>query len=136
MQEPTESEETRTDIKEISNDGIFIHVSSGPEAPNKVLMGLSLAAKMASADKDVAVFFDLEGIKVILKDSPELSGEHYLSSRESLDKLKDAGAILMACPMCLKKHGKTENDLMEGFIIAEIEKFFNFTDGRIISLDY
>jgi hypothetical protein len=42
----------------------------------------------------------------------------------------------MACPGCLRVAGKTENDLMEGVKIADKNKFFNFTSGRILTIDY
>jgi len=42
----------------------------------------------------------------------------------------------MACPSCLAEAGKTKEDLKEGIRIADKETFFDFTEGRIISLDY
>jgi hypothetical protein len=42
----------------------------------------------------------------------------------------------LACPGCLKAAGKTESDLMEGVKIADKEMFFNFTTGRILTIDY
>ena len=43
---------------------------------------------------------------------------------------------LMACPSCMKAAGKTEADLMPGVVMADKDTFFNFTKGRIITLDY
>ncbi len=40
------------------------------------------------------------------------------------------------CPTCLKMAGFTEADLMDGVKIAQKDKFFDFTKGRIITLDY
>jgi hypothetical protein len=42
----------------------------------------------------------------------------------------------MACPTCLKAAGKTPEDLAEGISVADKDKFFNFTKGRILSIDY
>jgi hypothetical protein len=42
----------------------------------------------------------------------------------------------MACPGCLKAAGKTEEDLADGVQIADKAKFFSFTKGRILTLDY
>ncbi|MCW8960013.1 MAG: peroxiredoxin, partial [Ignavibacteriaceae bacterium] len=58
------------------------------------------------------------------------------SSKEQVQKLLDKGITIMACPGCLKAAGKTPDDLREGIIIADKEKFFNFTSGRILSIDY
>jgi len=73
---------------------------------------------------------------VLLKDGPDLSFAHFTSSKEQVQKLLDMGITIMACPGCLKAAGKTPEDLREGIQVADKEKFFNFTDGRILSIDY
>lgn len=120
--------------KEVT-DGVFIHISKGYENPQKVLMALSLAS-LFSETHDVAVFCDLEGVKLLTKDAEDLTMENYKSAKEALSVLIANKALIMACPMCVKAAGLTSDDLMEGVIIAEKEKFFDFTDGRIITLDY
>lgn len=42
----------------------------------------------------------------------------------------------MACPGCLKALGKTPKDLKKGVILADKDKFFNFTSGRVITMNY
>ena len=121
--------------KEAVKDGIFIHISHGSDDPHRVLMALSLAEKM-SEDKDVILYFDIKGIEVLLKDGPDLSFAQFTSSKEQVQKLLGKGITIMACPGCLKAAEKTSDDLREGIIIADKEKFFNFTSGRILSIDY
>lgn len=43
---------------------------------------------------------------------------------------------LIACPGCLKAAGKTPADLAPGIQVADKKALFNFTKGRILSLDY
>lgn len=117
------------------NDGTFIHISKGYDNPHDVVMPLFLANKMAE-DKDVILFFDLKGVNLLLNDSEDITYDPFQSAHTSLKSLMDKGVEIMACPMCLQAIGKSEADLMEGVIIAEKEKFFNFTDGRILTLDY
>lgn len=126
---------TTTASDEVVKDGVFFHVSSGIEKPKKVLMALTLAAKFAESH-DVALFFDLEGVKLLTQNAEELASENYMSTNEALKALTEQGVLIMACPMCVKEAGLTEADLIEGVIIAEKEKFFSFTKGRIVSLDY
>ncbi len=38
--------------------------------------------------------------------------------------------------MCLKAANHQPEDLIKGVKLAEKEAFFNFTQGRILSLDY
>ncbi|TVS10562.1 MAG: hypothetical protein EA424_25190 [Planctomycetaceae bacterium] len=40
------------------------------------------------------------------------------------------------CPGCLKAAGKTAADLAPGVEIADKDRFFSFTKGRILTLDY
>ena len=116
-------------------DGIFIHISSGYDNPHKALMPLKMAMMMAK-DKDVILYLDIEAVKMVLKDSKDMKFADFPPLKELLKHLIDAKITIMACPACLKIAGKTGDDLMPGVIVAEKEKFFNFTKGRIITLDY
>ena len=128
-------QKTNLGEKEIVRDGVFIHISHGSDDPHRVLMALSLAEKM-SEDKDVILYFDITGVEVLLEDAPDLGFAHFTSSKEQVQKLLDKGITIMACPGCLKAAGKTTEDLREGVMVADKEKFFNFTEGRILSIDY
>jgi intracellular sulfur oxidation DsrE/DsrF family protein len=118
-----------------ATDGVFIHVKSGPDQPHAVLMALQMAVMM-SETQDVAVYFDIEGIGVVLEDALDLSFSHFPSSRAQIAALAEKGVPVMACPGCLKAAGKSGADLMEGVRVADKETFFGFTDGRILTLDY
>ena len=116
-------------------DGVFIHITNGPDNPHEVLMALQMAVMMVET-QDVLVYFDIDGAQVVLKDSEDLTFSHFPSSHTQIKKLADLGVTMMACPGCLKAIGKTGDDLMPGVTVAERETFFNFTDGRILTLDY
>ena len=120
---------------EAARDGILIHISQGPDSPHRVLMALNMA-KMMSADRDVLVYFDIKGIEVVVKDAPDITFSHFPSSKEQLAILPQKGVTIMACPGCLKAAGKTPADLAEGVMVADKDRFFNFTKGRIVTLDY
>ena len=122
------------DLKNVK-DGAFIHISHGSDDLHRALMGLQMAEKMAE-DKDVLVYFDISGIELVLNDSEDFTYSIFPSSKTQLQKLLNNGVTVMACPGCLKAAGKSESDLMEGVKIADKEKFFNFTSGRILSIDY
>jgi len=126
-------QEEKTSVSEKATDGVFVHVSSND--PHRVLMAMNMALMMAETN-DVIMYFDILGIEVLLQDAPDLEYAHFPSSHTQISKLLDAGVGIMACPGCLKAAGKTKEDLMSGIRIAEKERFFNFTKGRIISLDY
>jgi predicted peroxiredoxin len=116
-------------------DGVFYHISSGSENPHRVVMALKQAVMMAE-DKDVLVYFDIKGIEVVLNDAIDISYPTFPSSKESLKLLIDKGVTIFACPSCLKAAGKSEADLMPGVVLAQKDQFFNFTKGRILTIDY
>jgi predicted peroxiredoxin len=116
-------------------DGVFIHISHGPEDAHRVLMALTMAELMA-ADRDVLVYLDIHGIEVVLDDAPDIEYSHFASSHTQLAKLLELGVPIHACPGCLKAADKTAGDLAEGIQVADKEAFFGFTDGRILTLDY
>lgn len=116
-------------------DGVFIHISSGIENPHKVLMALSMALKM-SADKDVYVYLDINAVNIVLNNSKSLEMPKFESSKIIIDKLIEKGVKVAVCPTCLEVANKTQFDLMKGIVLANKDDFFNFTQGRILSLSY
>ena len=126
---PTQAPET------IAGGGVFIHITAGIDNPHRVAMALNMATIM-SEDKDVILYFDIKGIEVLLKDSPDITYAQFPGSKAQLADLAGKGIKIMACPGCLKAAGKTEADLAEGVSVAEKAAFFNFTEGRILTLDY
>jgi predicted peroxiredoxin len=120
---------------EAPRDGVFLHVSHGVDEPHRVLMALNMAAIMAES-RDVLVYFDIEGVEVVLEGAPDLSFSHFPPSKAQLQKLIEMGIGLYACPGCLKAAGKNPEDLMPGVKVADKDAFFAFTKGRILTLDY
>jgi len=120
---------------EETRDGVFVHLSHGPEDAHRVLMALSMARMMA-ADHPVLVYFDIDAVKVVTADAPDLAYAHFPTSKAQLAALREAGVTLMACPGCLKAAGLSADDLAEGVQVADGQVFFTFTKGRILSLDY
>lgn len=116
-------------------DGIFIHVKKGPDNAHEVLMALSMANKFAP-DYDVLMYFDIDGIEMVTKDAPNLEMEPFGTSDELFDKLVNAGVTIFACPGCMEVHGVKASDLRSGVTTADKHFFFDFTDGRILSIDY
>lgn len=119
----------------LSKDGIFVHISHGVDDPHRVLMALNMAVMMAES-RDVLVYFDIKGIEVVLKDSPDIEYSHFPSSSIQLETLLKKNVSVMACPGCLKAAGKTPDDLLAGIQVANKDQFFNFTKGRILTIDY
>ena len=116
-------------------DGVFIHITHGKDDPHRVLMAMQMASIM-SQDRDVLVYFDIKGVEVVLKDAKDFTYAHFPSSKRQFSILPNKGVTLMVCPGCLKAAGKTPDDLAAGIEIADKNRFFSFTKGRILTIDY
>ena len=121
--------------EEPAKDGIFIHITAGPEDPHRLLMPLRMAVMMGDTH-DVAVYLDIKGVLAVVKDAPDVTLETFPTSYELIGQLNEKGIPVMACPGCLKAAGKTPKDLMDGVKVADKNTFFNFTKGRILTIDY
>lgn len=120
---------------EKTRDGVFIHITHDHRSPHRVLMPLSMAAMMAD-DKDVLIYLDIDAVKLVTRDAEDIEFGHFASLKTSLQKLIDMKVGIYACPGCMKAAGIAPEDLIEGVEVAQKDKFFDFTKGRIITLDY
>jgi predicted peroxiredoxin len=116
-------------------DGVFIHVTHGTDDPHRVAMALRMAEIMQE-QRDVLLYFDIKGIDVCLKDTPDIQLTRMPSSKAQMQRLLDEKVTIMACPACLQAARKTPQDLAEGIQVANKDKFFTFTKGRILTIDY
>ncbi len=118
-----------------AKDGVFIHISEGYEDAHRALMPLKMATIMAD-DKDVLIYMDIDAVNLLVKGAEDLSHEGFESAQTYFKQLLEMGVGIYACPTCMAVAGIEADDLMEGIQTARKEKFFNFTEGRIITLDY
>jgi predicted peroxiredoxin len=116
-------------------DGVFIHITECYDDPHRALMPLKMATMMA-ADKDVLVYMDIHAVHLLKKDSKDLTFADFESAHTYIKKLISMNVGVYACPTCMKIAGIEPSDLMEGVQVAQKDKFFNFTKGRIVTLDY
>jgi predicted peroxiredoxin len=135
QRESSEQVEEIEVIKEEVRDGVFIHITEAYKDPHRVLMPLKMAVLMAE-DKDVLVYMDIDAVKLTVEGAEDLSFDGFDSFQTYIRQLMDKNVGVYACPSCLAVAGYTPDDLMDGIEAAQKEKFFNFTEGRIITLDY
>jgi predicted peroxiredoxin len=116
-------------------DGVFIHITESYNDPHRVLMPLKMATMMAK-DKDVLVYMDIHAVELLVKGAKDMKFADFESFQTYIKQLSDQKVGIYACPTCLKIAGFKPEDLMDGVQVAQKDKFFNFTKGRIITLDY
>ena len=134
-QKERSEEETKKVIKENVKDGMFIHITEGYDNAHRVLMPMKMATLMAE-DKDVLVYLDIDAVKLVVKGAKDLNHDGFDSFQTYLKKLNEMNVGVYACPTCLQVAGYQAEDLIEEVKTASKEKFFNFTKGSIITLDY
>lgn len=124
-----------TDTKVPVRDGVFIHITQSYNDPHRVLMPLKMAVVMAD-EKDVLVYLDIHAVEFLIKESKDIQFADFESAHTYIRMLKEKNVGVYACPTCLKIAGFNPDDLMDGIQIADKDKFFSFTAGRIVNLDY
>lgn len=134
-QAPHQSAAPVTADENSMRDGIFIHITQCYDDPHSVLMPLKMAVMM-SADKDVLVYLDIHAVQFLTKDAKDITFADFESAHTYIKQLADKGVSVLACPTCMKIAGIAPEDLRDGVQVAQKDKFFNFTKGRIITLDY
>jgi predicted peroxiredoxin len=116
-------------------DGVFIHITECYDDPHSVLMPLKMAVMMADS-KDVLVYLDIHAVLFLTKEAKDITFADFESAHTYIKQLAAKGVGVYACPTCMKIAGIEPEDLREGVQVAQKDKFFNFTKGRIITLDY
>ena len=118
-----------------ARDGVLIHITESYNDPRRVLMPLKMAIMMAK-DKDVLVYMDIHAVELLVKGAKDLNFADFESCHTYIKQLIDKKVGVYACPTCLKIAGFKPEDLMDGVQVAQKDRFFDFTKGRIITLDY
>lgn len=116
-------------------DGVFIHITESYDDPHRLLMPLKMATMMAE-DNDVLIYMDIDAVKILVKGAIDITHTDFESALTYIQKLSSMGVGIYACLTCLKVAGYSTDDLMGGILVANKDRFFDFTNGRILTLDY
>ena len=98
-------------------------------------MPLKMAVLM-STDKDVIVYLDIHSVEMCVKGARDMIYADFESFQTYIKQLSEKNIGVYTCPTCLKVAGYSPEDLVEGIQVAQKDKFFNFTKGCILTLDY
>lgn len=118
-----------------AKDGMLIHITAGYEDAHRVLMPFKMATLMADT-RDVILYLDIHAGALVVEGAEDLEMEGFDPLSTYIKTLLDKGVEIYACPTCLSVMGYSPDDLMEGIKPADKDAFFDFTDGRIVTMDY
>jgi predicted peroxiredoxin len=116
-------------------DGVFIHITQCYNDPHRVLMPLKMATIMAN-DRDVIVYMDIHAVNLLVRSAKDIEFADFESAHSYVRQLIERKVGVYACPTCLKIAGFKPEDLLEGVQLAQKDRFFDFTRGRIVALNY
>lgn len=117
-------------------DRVLVHINSGkPSNPDEVhaaFMAMSMATKLQAAGKDVAIFLDVNGVNLGVKNT-----DASLANATSLvQTFTSNGGKVYACEHCLSYAGFNEQDLADGVSITNPQKMSEIITGNLIVIDY
>jgi len=135
VEKPVQSQDSAPVAGQAPRDGVFIHVTECYNDPHRVLMPFKMATGMAE-DKDVILYLDIHAVELVKKDAKDLTMEGFEPLSKYIETLLSKGVKIYACPTCMNVIGMKPEDLREGILTANKEAFFNFTKGRILTIDY
>lgn len=112
-------EESATEEVEENSEGISadILINLTTDDTWAAGMALGLAGRMIEQGSDVAIFLNVEGVRiastVISHDTHSMAEK---TPHEMLADLIENGATVIVCPVCQEKAGIADEDLLEGTI--------------------
>ena len=94
---------------------ILIHIHSGPESKNKLMLGLSVTVTSAKQVHDVSLFLATDAVHTLnCKSREEIVGQGTGDVKVHLDFIKDAEIKIQASGMSAKARGY-DDSLLNGF---------------------
>ena len=95
-------------------DPLFINMMS---EGHRAMMGLTFGSKQQERGHPLTIFLNDQGVLVAVKSN---AGK-YPKEQELIAKIQAKGGSVIICPMCMKKHGVKEEDLIAGVKLSSPE---------------
>jgi predicted peroxiredoxin len=110
---------------EVASAPLFINLIS--DDPHRSHMALSFGQKQLVRGHPLTLFLNDRGVLIGAKQGVQRFGKH----QEIIAELLDAGAKVIACPMCMQHYGVAEADLLDGVQVGKPE----LTGGALFAPD-
>lgn len=113
-------------------------MTSGPESPRRCATPFFFAAVAAAMDRDVTMFFTVDGTLLLKKDvaraiHPKEGGEpvsHFL------DQAREAGVTFLACTASMELHGLAASDLIPEVRMAGAATMLQLAEESVTVLTF
>lgn len=99
----------------VSGDKDPFFVSLVSDDAHAATMALSFAKTIQDQGHPVTVFFNNRGVLVVSK----AHGDTYPEQQKEIGNLTSGGAVLLACPHCMKYYGIEDSGLVSGVAVGD-----------------
>ena len=96
-----------------NTDPLFVNLTS--EGTHRAAMALAFGKAQLERGHPLTVFLNDKGVVIAAKTQTA----KYAEQQKTLAELMKAGAMVIACPMCMKHYGVQETDLLPGIKIGQ-----------------
>lgn len=107
----------QTALTEQQAELIINLTSNVKEAPESSLMALHFALKARENDIPVTVFLNVQGVHLSSTASRDIVFNDE-NLQDIIRQITETGGKVVACPMCMKVQGISEEELMEGVQVS------------------
>lgn len=95
-----------------SDDPLFVNLTS--DDSHRLRMALSFAEGQAKLGHPVTIWLNDRGVYA----GSKARAADFAEAQGQLAALMAAGAVVIACPLCIKHYGVAETDLLEGIKVG------------------
>ena len=96
-----------------NTDPLFVNLTS--DDTHRTTMALAFGKAQLERGHPLTVFLNDKGVVIAAK----TQATKYAEQQKTLAELMKAGAMVIACPMCMKHYGVQETDLLPGIKIGQ-----------------
>lgn len=115
---------------------LLINLTSDPMTdPHSGLMGMHLAQKALKGGKEVTIFLNVHGVKLLSAEADSLQF-HEENLKEVMMQIVADGGAVRACPHCMEVHGLSKQDLPDGILMMEEKLMLEKLDAHLTVFTY
>lgn len=120
-----------------ADDKVVVGQTHGLDDPEAVLIGYLMGVEALRKGKQVVMWLTKDGVtlatpgvveKVDVPEAPSVAALH--------EEFVSSGGRFFACPVCIKTHGLTGVELIEGAEAKGAPSLYEFTEGGALVFNY
>lgn len=115
---------------------LLLNITEGADDVHEVTMALQLAGHALDQGRAVTLFFNVEGVNVPIRSLDPLLAFEDEPIKQLLARCVQRGAMVYACPHCMRAMGIDRDDLIDGAQVATADSLFGKVDAGAAVFTY